>query len=238
MKRLHLFVASTLVLVAAGLVWFWTVHRRGGSASGGRAVAGLSAGAEDVARTRLRQAFRTRGIGYPPARAVLLGIKMEGVLEVYASGPGGGLRFVGYHPVLSSTGGVGPKLRADDLQVPEGVYRIAGLGAGSDAPVLRLDYPNAFDREQAMRDGRAGLGGEVTICAAGGQPGALAVGDRALEELTVLAADAGVSNVTVILAPVDFRKGFRIPSGVTLPAWAPMLYVAIKTRMAELPVTR
>ena len=55
------------------------------------------------------------------------------------------------------------------------------------------------------------------------------------EDLFVLAADAGLENLTVILAPVDFRAGKSVQSVAKLPPWTDSLYQEIKTRLAELP---
>ena len=64
------------------------------------------------------------------------------------------------------------------------------------------------------------------------------LGDEAAEELFVLAADTGLKNITVILAPLDFRTGKTVPQGVKLPPWTTGLYQEIKTRLAELPLPK
>jgi hypothetical protein len=67
-----------------------------------------------------------------------------------------------------------------------------------------------------------------------GSVGCLARGDEAAEDLFILAAEAGIDNVSIILAPVDFRtQGLpeKIPA---LPPWAGDLYDAIKKELEKL----
>jgi hypothetical protein len=64
--------------------------------------------------------------------------------------------------------------------------------------------------------------------------GCLAMGDAAAEDLFVLAAETGFKNITVILAPVDFRVR-ELPTDIkTLPAWTAELYAAIRKELARL----
>jgi hypothetical protein len=100
---------------------------------------------------------------------------------------------------------------------------------------LRVGYPNAFDRSQAERDGRTKLGGDIMIHGSSVSVGCLAMGDEAAEDLFVLAADTGVPNVIVIIAPVDFRAGKSVPKVVNLPDWSSILYSQIKVQLAKLP---
>ena len=64
--------------------------------------------------------------GVPHPRALLLRVfKEERVLEMWAAAaPEGPFVHVGDHPVCASSGGPGPKARAGDGQVPEGLYRV------------------------------------------------------------------------------------------------------------------
>jgi len=100
---------------------------------------------------------------------------------------------------------------------------------------LRIGYPNEFDRAQAAREGRTKLGGDIMIHGGAVSIGCLAMGDEAVEDLFVLAADAGIKNITVILAPVDFRAGNPLSESAKLPEWTGPLYQEITTRLAALP---
>jgi len=71
--------------------------------------------------------------------------------------------------ITAASGTAGPKLREGDRQVPEGIYRIVGLNPNSRYHLsMKLDYPNAFDRHQAARDGRARPGSDIFIPRQGG----------------------------------------------------------------------
>ena len=61
--------------------------------------------------------------------------------------------------------------------------------------------------------------------------GCLAVGDESAEELFVLAAEVGIGNVTLVIAPTDFRRNSTVslPKG---PDWVPKLYTEIASAMA------
>src|SRR5215467_8438106 len=76
------------------------------------------------ARERLLPYFAAAGVPYPPARFLLLGLKHERELQLYAAGPAQGLHFIRSFAVLGASGELGPKLLEGDRQVPEGIYRI------------------------------------------------------------------------------------------------------------------
>jgi hypothetical protein len=187
-----------------------------------------------AARARLAPHFAAAGVPYPPREVVLVGLKSEAVLEVYASGAGTSIRRIRDYAILAASGGPGPKLRQGDRQVPEGLYRIELLNPNSRYHLsLRVDYPNAFDRQMAADDGRTGLGGDIMIHGSDVSIGCLAMGDEAAEDLFVLAADTGIERLRVILAPADLRR-VAAPEGPALPAWAPRLYADIARELARL----
>jgi hypothetical protein len=68
--------------------------------------------------------------------------------------------------------------------------------------------------------------------------GCLAMGDAAAEDLFVLAADTGIKNITVILAPVDFRLGKSVSGAAQIPRWTATLYAEIKSRLGKLPLPK
>ena len=189
----------------------------------------------EKARARFQPAFRKTGVHYPPSRLTLVGIKADRVLQVYAADGTNAARFICTYPILAASGQLGPKLREGDRQVPEGIYQIESLNPNSHYHLaLRIGYPNAFDRAQAAKEGRTQLGGDIMIHGSAVSTGCLAVGDLAAEDLFVLAADTGLSAISVILTPVDFRRG-TLPKGTAVPPWTAPLYVEVKAKLSELP---
>jgi hypothetical protein len=186
------------------------------------------------ARSRVADKFARAGVAFPPAHVVLLGLKDERRLEVYAGPAEDALRHVADYPVLAASGSAGPKLREGDRQVPEGVYPLESLNPNSRFHVaLRVGYPDAFDRETAKRDGRTNLGGDIMIHGGSSSVGCLALGDDAAEELFVVAATTGIEKVTVVLSPVDLRHR-PLPARLN-ESWRADLYADLATHLARLP---
>ena len=190
----------------------------------------------EIVKQRLEPHFRAAAISYPPKRVTLVGIKQGRLLEVYASGDGEKFNLICAYPVLAASGKLGPKLREGDKQVPEGIYRLRELNPNSRFHLsLWLDYPNAFDRRQAIAERRTKLGGEIMIHGNAVSKGCFAMGDPAVEDLFILAALTGIENVSVILTPVDFRKvGQPVLPNESWP-WIGRLYQLIKRELARYP---
>ena len=189
-----------------------------------------------AARVRLKPYFDKAVVSYPPQRVILLALKRERVLQIYATDPKGAYHFIRTYPILAASGDLGPKLQEGDDQVPEGIYPIESLNPNSAYHLsLRVGYPNDFDRSQAAKEGRTNLGGDIMIHGNSVSIGCLAMGDEAAEDLFVLAADTGLSNVTAVISPVDFRKGETVSKQARLPEWSEMLYSEIKMQLSTLP---
>jgi hypothetical protein len=222
---------SGTVLALAGAV----LGAMSGPASA-RTVEGVVRDLGPAARARLAPRFRAAGVAYPPRAVTLLVLKEERVLELWAEGAATP-RLVHRYPVLAASGGAGPKLRQGDLQVPEGVYRVyrvLWLNPNSSYHLsMKLDYPNAFDRERARRDGRTDLGGDIFVHGRAVSIGCVALGDPAIEELFVLAAEVGVARVKAVIAPRDLRApAARDPEIAS--AWGRELYQTVRREMARL----
>lgn len=183
---------------------------------------------------RLAAKFEASKAIWPPAEIALIAIKDEKVLELHSRPKGGAWKLVHRYRVLAASGGPGPKLRQGDRQVPEGVYSIALLNPNSAYHVsMRVNYPNAFDKQMAQKEGRKDLGGDIMIHGKNLSAGCLAMGDEAVEELFTLAAQVGLSNVKVIIAPTDFRENGVPAVDPARPEWLPKLYTEVATVMAE-----
>ncbi|MFP4502441.1 MAG: murein L,D-transpeptidase family protein [Candidatus Hydrogenedentota bacterium] len=187
-------------------------------------------------RARLSPFFARAGVAYPPAEAVLVGIKASRMLDVWArERKGAPFRFIRRYPIRGASGALGPKLREGDRQVPEGVYQVIGLNPNSRFHLsLRLNYPNDFDWAMARRDGRMEPGSDIFIHGKHDSVGCLAMGDVAAEDLFVLAAATKPANVRVILTPVDFRVHALPADAAPGPPWADLLYDKVCAELAAL----
>jgi murein L,D-transpeptidase YafK len=191
----------------------------------------------ESAHSRLLPYFESAEVTYPPKSVVLVGLKQERRLELYAGGTRDGVRYIRSYPVIAASGSLGPKLRQGDLQVPEGLYGIELLNPNSSYHLsLRVSYPNEFDRKMGRRDSRSDLGDDIYIHGRAVSIGCLAMGDTVIEELFVLAAESGHRNVEVILSPVDFRISDLPPDIPDLPTWSEGLYQQIKNELTTLPL--
>ena len=187
-----------------------------------------------AASKRLLKKFNDAEAAWPPSEIALVAIKDERLIELFARPEGGDWQFVHRYPVLAASGGPGPKLRQGDKQVPEGVYRITFLNPNSRYHLsLRVNYPNAFDRQMAKADGRSNLGGDIMIHGKAVSAGCLAIGDEAVEELFVLAAHVGLENVKLVIAPTDFRRREVPAIEGDKPKWLPELYTEVASAMSE-----
>ena len=188
-------------------------------------------------RSRLQREFAAAGVAYPPRELAFLAFKDIRRLQVYARDVSGETwRFVREYRVLGASGTLGPKLMEGDNQVPEGIYRVDSLNPNSQYHLsIRINYPNAFDREIAQRDGRTNLGGDIMIHGDRYSMGCLAMGDPAAEDLFVLTALTGERNVRVLISPTDFRDlSSRVP-GIVAP-WLRDLYLELRTELQRFPV--
>jgi L,D-peptidoglycan transpeptidase YkuD (ErfK/YbiS/YcfS/YnhG family) len=191
------------------------------------------------ARKRWRDEFAATRIAYPPASVEMVVFKRERRVEVYAGSSAHNLSFVRSIAITAASGGPGPKLREGDRQVPEGVYEVDSLNPNSSYHVsLRLDYPNDFDRRMGQRDHRANLGSAIMIHGSDRSIGCVAVGDDASEDLFVLAADAGLENVAVVIVPRDFRRTGEHELMPGQPTWVHDLYADLDVRLRSLPAAR
>ncbi len=192
---------------------------------------------EPASSERLKVKFAAAGVAYPPAGVTLVGLKAEKRLQLYARAGGKEWRLVHSYPVLAASGTHGPKLREGDRQVPEGLYDIDLLNPNSKFSVsMRVNYPNDFDRAMAAKEKRRDpLGGAIMIHGRASSIGCLAMGDPAAEELFVLAHAIGISQVKVIIAPVDFRSK-PWPKIEKAPAWLNGLYGRIEAALELFPI--
>ncbi len=186
-----------------------------------------------ASQSRLQPFFAAAKATYPPSAIHLLAIKDEKKLELWTEEPTGRF-FIRAYPIKAASGVTGPKLREGDKQVPEGVYRLEYLNPNSAYHLsMKLDYPNAFDRQHARAEGRTQPGGDIFIHGNAVSIGCLAVGDPAIEELFTLVAAVGIEKVKVVIAPSDPRKQDILPLAEGQPAWVTGLYEGVTAEFAD-----
>ena len=245
MKRCHWLIVLLLCALAALFVKFYSAIP-GGERLVNR-IKGRST-TEDrlqeygvAARARLTPYFEKAGVDYPPAKIVLVGLKEERQLELYAADVNGDLKFICAYDILAASGHSGPKLREGDFQVPEGVYQIESLNPNSSFHLaLRVNYPNDYDRAQAAFEGRDHLGGDIMIHGSNGSVGCLAMGDEVAEELFCLAAEKWPQKIKVLLCPRDLREKRVLREKnappINAPSWTKEIYHNLKNELAKLPL--
>lgn len=135
----------------------------------------------------LRRRFREAGLDYPPEVLLVRAFKREAELEVWAGPKRAALTRVGSYRICASSGGLGPKRRQGDLQVPEGVYEVASFNPWSDYHLaLGVTYPNASD---ARRGVAGSLGGNIAIHGNCVTIGCIPIEDDPIEEVYLMALD-------------------------------------------------
>lgn len=172
------------------------------------------------------------GLHYPPSRIALVAFKKERQVEVWGANVDSGFARIHTYPIRAASGGVGPKTRQGDRQVPEGQYRLSLMNPASQYHVsMKVSYPNKADEKQAATEGRDGLGGAIYIHGSNVSIGCIALGDRAIEELFLLVGESGHANAEVIIAPSDLRLR-KAPRDAR--PWVMKRYERIAARLAKL----
>lgn len=186
---------------------------------------------------RVEPLWRER-LGVSPSQVQQLSIvalKNERQVHVYARVADTNTRLTTY-PILAASGGLGPKLREGDRQVPEGLYAIESLNPNSRFHLaLRVNYPSQPDHDAARADGRdtAGLGGDIMIHGGAASIGCVAIGDGPIEELFWLVASVGLERVEIVLAPSFAPASLIRPE---TPAWLVERYQSLERRLGDLGV--
>jgi murein L,D-transpeptidase YafK len=170
-----------------------------------RTVADVLQAYGPYASHKLTLHFAKAKVSYPPREVTLIALKQEKKLELWAR-DSGEFRFIRDYKIQAASGVSGPKLRQGDKQVPEGIYRIVRLNPNSNYHLsMKLNYPNEFDHFHAWQEGRSNPGSDIFIHGKAVSIGCLAMGDEAIEELFVLAAQVGTEHMKVVIAPHDPR---------------------------------
>jgi len=223
---------KTRVIIYSSLIGLllFMVYGRGywyplyGYFKGKRSVADVVAEYGQPARTRLLPLFQQANIHYPPNKVTILVMKDSKKMQLWAQDDNKKWQRIHHYEVQASSGHAGPKLREGDGQVPEGIYRIIGMNPNSAYHLsMKLNYPNDFDLYWANIEQRLQPGSNIFIHGKNVSIGCLAMGDTVIEELFILAADTGKSNIRVVISPTDPRLKALHPT-TTDPPWVKQLY--------------
>jgi murein L,D-transpeptidase YafK len=152
------------------------------------------------ARARLKDTlpalFAAHDLHWPPQQVFLRAFKSgegpddAGAVELWASDKKSGpLTLIKSYPACAKSGGLGPKRRQGDLQVPEGFYTISKLNPQSTYHLaLRVDYPNASDTIRGHDPAQGGergvdLGGDIMVHGSCVTIGCIPLTDDVIEEV-------------------------------------------------------
>lgn len=108
--------------------------------------------------------FSKAGVSYPPKEIALLAFKSERKVELWAKNPSQEWTHIHDYPLTGFSGRLGPKLRENDKQIPEGIYKLVNFNPFSSMHLsMMINYPNSFDRQKGYMDGRKELGNNIFI---------------------------------------------------------------------------
>ncbi|HIC7359183.1 TPA: L,D-transpeptidase family protein [Legionella pneumophila] len=183
--------------------------------------------------------FSKAGVSYPPKEIALLAFKSERKVELWAKNPDQAWTHIHDYPLTGFSGRLGPKLRENDKQIPEGIYKLVNFNPFSSMHLsMMINYPNSFDRQKGYMDGRKELGNNIFIHGKNLSVGCLAVGDLAIDQLFILARRVGLKNIQVIIAPNDLRYQKPSTSTFAQPRWLPELYKQIAESLKPFKKTK
>lgn len=168
-----------------------------------------------------------------PNEIILVGLKEEQTLQVYAKTKVGYKLFKSY-PFTAYSGQIGPKLRKGDKQIPEGIYYIEYLNPNSSYYLsMKISYPNDFDKIKTKLIEDSELGNDIFIHGESTSIGCIAIGNEAIEEVFILASKSFKNKIKVIISPRDFRRNQLEPEIDDID-WEGELYTNIKQELFNL----
>lgn len=145
---------------------------------------------------RLDSLYKAHDINRDSLRIFIRVFKRSEMLEVWAANEGEPMSLLRSYDFAAFSGGLGPKRRQGDRQIPEGIYYIDRFNPASSYHLsLGLNYPNKSDRKRATSQDP---GGDIFIHGNAVTIGCIPIGDAAIEELYTIAVDARAAGQTHI----------------------------------------
>jgi len=184
----------------------------------------------------LKRFFKEAHVEYPPRDIAMLAFKKEQHMELWAKDESKRWKFIHRYPLTANSGRLGPKLKENDRQIPEGIYRLTMFNPYSAMHLsMQINYPNYFDRRQALRDGRTRLGGDIFLHGKNLSVGCLAIGDHAIDQVFLLVRRVGLGHTKIIIAPNDLRSQRPLTKHFNQPKWIDELYHQISQELHAFP---
>jgi len=177
--------------------------------------------------TRVREAFSSKekavtktladhGISRDSLQIYLRAFKTEKKVEVWGKNIcDTAFTLIKEIPICEISGVIGPKRRSQDLQVPEGFYRINELNPYSKYYLsMKINYPNASD---SIRGVKGRLGNLIYIHGGCESSGCISIDDDKIKELFVYcieAYNAGQIEINIAIYParLDDKTYARLTS--------------------------
>ena len=159
-------------------------------------------------KDKLERLLQKKGLSVQGLELFLRAFKKEEVLEVWVKeAQQASFQLLMTYAFCKNSGGLGPKRKEGDRQIPEGFYRIDRFNAKSKFHLsLGLNYPNASDK---VRSHRQQPGSDIFIHGGCLTVGCIPITDDKIEELFVLAdmvRTAGRSPIRVHIFPSRLEK--------------------------------
>jgi murein L,D-transpeptidase YafK len=162
--------------------------------------------AKTETQENLKAGFQSKGLSFPPKRIFIRAFKKEKELELWAQSDNQWHLFKVYD-ICDISGGLGPKRKEGDRQIPEGFYHISSFNPSSNFFLsLKLNYPNASDRVFADK---AHPGSNIFIHGDCVTIGCIPLTDKWIKEvywLAVLAKNNGQEKIPVHVFPFRMNK--------------------------------
>jgi len=178
--------------------------------------------------TRVKEAFASKekaviktltehGISRDSLQIYLRAFKTEKKVEVWGKNIcDTAFTLIKEFPICEISGEIGPKRRSQDLQVPEGFYRINELNPYSKYYLsMKINYPNASD---SIRGVKGRLGNLIYIHGGCESSGCISIADDKIKELFVYcieAYNAGQKEINIAIYParLDDKTYARLTTG-------------------------
>lgn len=147
-------------------------------------------------------------ISYASVRVMLVGYKFEKRLDVYVSDHSEkSFQLLTSYPFCTLSGGLGPKRKEGDLQVPEGLYHIDRFNPSSSFHLsLGINYPNASDK---MLSDKKHPGGDIFIHGNCVSIGCIPITDECIKSVYILCVEAvekGQQQIPVYIFPCEMNE--------------------------------